>query len=91
MVYFTSDVIFHFELNQDSCTYCMNCTNNCPTCSLTFKDDEFSINQYNCLRCEICKNVCPTNSIDITFNYGGIKDVSERVNQEIFITNIGKG
>ena len=88
--YYTCDITFVFNINEDVCNHCMSCVDECSYDALHFKDNEFIIDSEKCSRCETCVGVCPAGAIDVEFRYGEMKDVGERVNQKIFITNIRK-
>lgn len=88
--YYTCDVSFIFNLNEDKCNHCMSCVKYCSYDALHFENNEFIIDANKCSRCESCVGVCPTGAIQVKFKYGEMKDVSEGADQKIFIANIRK-
>lgn len=86
--YYTCDISFIFNLNESKCTHCMSCVNECSYNALHFENNEFLIEPDKCSRCETCAAVCPTNAITIKFEMGEIKNVIEKPNQKIFVTNL---
>lgn len=50
------------SVNQEQCSRCMICINNCPTKSIVFLDKEFKF-LTSCTACMRCYNFCPTNAI----------------------------
>jgi NAD-dependent dihydropyrimidine dehydrogenase PreA subunit len=54
-------------VDNDKCTGCEECVNNCPQVVFQMTDgksDPFQASE--CVNCETCLNVCPTNAITIT-------------------------
>lgn len=89
--YYTCDITFVYNMDEDRCNHCMGCVDNCSYDALHFENDEFMIDSEKCSRCETCVGVCPAGAIDVKFIYGDVKDVGEGTNQKIFRTNIRKG
>ena len=56
--------LISFSIDENTCTGCEICKNNCPSKAITgtSKEPHF-INPNLCIRCEICFNLCPYNSI----------------------------
>lgn len=59
--------MYLIQIDNDKCTGCEECVNNCPQVCFQMKDgksDPFQSSE--CVMCETCLNVCPTNAITIT-------------------------
>jgi len=59
--------LFLVTVNNDTCTGCEECVNNCP--QMVFKMTDGKSDPYQageCVNCETCLNVCPTAAITIT-------------------------
>ena len=53
-----------FSIDENTCTGCEVCKNNCPSKAITGTSKEpHYINPNLCIRCEVCFNLCPYNSI----------------------------
>ena len=55
------------RIDNDKCTYCMECVNTCPTNALTYDDTVkcFMHNAYECSYCEVCMDVCEPEALTI--------------------------
>ena len=53
------------EWDDDKCTRCNKCVNNCPDKAMTFKDGKLKIFFHNCKYCRHCMLICPQQAIRI--------------------------
>ena len=55
------------KVDTDKCTFCMECTDICPTGALTFDGDVvvFMHNSFECSYCEACLDVCEPECLEI--------------------------
>lgn len=57
---------FRPEVDQDTCTNCLQCWFHCPDTAITVKDAEMVGFDYDyCKGCGICASVCPVNAIEM--------------------------
>lgn len=49
-------------IDDSKCTKCSLCINNCPTNSLSMKENKVVKNNNTCISCMRCANFCPSNS-----------------------------
>ncbi len=55
-----------FEWNEETCTQCKLCVDNCPTTAASFDDKgKFNIFVHNCRYCMHCVTTCPQKAITI--------------------------
>lgn len=57
-----------FNVNQETCTKCGQCSSDCPARIITMEGGYPAItqeNEANCYRCQHCLSICPTASISI--------------------------
>jgi len=50
-------------IDEESCTDCGICVEECPVGAISMKIEEAEINMAECIRCGICHDVCPQNSV----------------------------
>ncbi len=56
--------LISFSIDENNCTGCEVCKNNCPSKAITGNSKEpHFINPDLCIKCELCFNLCPYNSI----------------------------
>lgn len=61
-----------FEWNEDLCTHCYLCRDNCPAGAISFaENDRLSISLHDCRYCMHCVSACPQDTIRI--NEEGIR------------------
>ncbi len=49
--------------DEDACTLCRTCEQNCPNKAISFPNDEFTVNYHHCKLCQHCVLVCPQKAI----------------------------
>ena len=56
-----------FEINQEKCTKCSLCIDNCPTKALSKDENEYPImkNSFACMECQHCLAICPNKAVSI--------------------------
>lgn len=54
-----------FEWNEEACTHCYLCRDNCPTGAISFKDGRLEIFDHHCRYCMHCVTACPVGAITI--------------------------
>jgi uncharacterized Fe-S center protein len=56
----------HFEWNEEACTECHQCADNCPTQAIKFTEDgKFGMNEHHCRYCFHCVEACPVDALHI--------------------------
>lgn len=50
-------------IDEQSCTGCGICINECPVGAISMEIEEVEINMAECIRCGICHDVCPEDSV----------------------------
>ena len=50
-------------IDEESCTGCGICVDECPVDAISMKIKEAEINMAECIRCGICHDVCPQESV----------------------------
>jgi hypothetical protein len=61
----------HFQMaeimtwDENLCTYCAICANNCPVEAITVRKDSFEVNEEKCWRCGRCVKVCPEHALSV--------------------------
>jgi ferredoxin len=50
-------------IDQENCTGCGICVNECPVDTISMKIEKAEINMAECIRCGICHDVCPQESV----------------------------
>jgi NAD-dependent dihydropyrimidine dehydrogenase PreA subunit len=54
------------KINEDSCTGCGNCIDECPAAAISLKEDYIPfVNVNECLDCGVCEDTCPNGAIII--------------------------
>lgn len=62
-------------VNQEMCTGCGTCVEECPVGAMALTDDDVAqIDEDQCIRCGICHDVCPEEAV---------RHDSERIPQEV--------
>jgi uncharacterized Fe-S center protein len=51
--------------DENLCTYCAICANNCPVEAITVRKDFFEVNEEKCWRCGRCVKVCPEKALSV--------------------------
>jgi uncharacterized Fe-S center protein len=51
------------EWDQEKCTLCKTCQENCPNNAISFPDDRFTVMYHNCKLCQHCVLICPQKAI----------------------------
>lgn len=54
-----------FEWDEQLCTHCYLCRDNCPGNAIKFKEDKFDIFMHHCRYCMHCVTACPVGAIKI--------------------------
>ena len=52
------------QVDDKTCTYCLECTSSCPSGALTY-DKCFEHDSKLCMNCESCELTCPNEAIKI--------------------------
>lgn len=63
------------DWNDEACTRCKKCEENCPSEAISFENNEFEVNYHNCKFCQHCVLICPTKSIKM--RGGGYRDFQQ--------------
>ena len=50
-------------VNEDSCTGCEACVDECPVDAISMKNNVASINADDCTECGACIDICPAEAI----------------------------
>lgn len=50
-------------IDEESCTGCGICVDECPVDAISMKIEEAEINMAECIRCGVCHDVCPQESV----------------------------
>ena len=50
-------------VNQELCTGCKICVDECAVGAISMEDDFASINNDECIRCAVCHDVCPEDAV----------------------------
>ena len=53
-----------FEINEDKCTKCLTCQENCPTNAIDVEAKPPEIQKESCLFCGYCEKTCPEGAIE---------------------------
>ena len=61
-------------VNEDMCTGCGTCAEECPAGTMSLEDDTAVIDEAECIRCGKCHDVCPEEAV---------RHDSERIPQEV--------
>lgn len=56
------------EWDEDLCTHCKLCVNNCNHYANSFKDDKYKVNFHHCTYCQHCVKVCPVGAVTMNAN-----------------------
>jgi len=62
---FNSKVILRPSIDQESCTSCSTCVNQCPVSALTMGDRFPIVDTNRCITCFCCQEICPSKSITL--------------------------
>lgn len=57
------------EVNDNNCSDCKQCVNNCPTNAVVINNKKVGINYDECISCLMCTEVCPNNKFKATNNF----------------------
>lgn len=57
------DTEFHWD--EEACTHCYLCRDNCPAEAISFKEDKLDIFMHHCRYCMHCVTSCPVGAISI--------------------------
>jgi Fe-S-cluster-containing hydrogenase component 2 len=73
------------KVNQELCTGCRLCLNNCPTGAINFYLNKAQIDNQKCIGCENCISICPPGAIEKTIQpeIYVLKSQLENIRQEI--------
>ena len=53
------------EVNEDECTACGSCVDECPEEAITLEDDVAKIDKKKCSECGVCVEECPVDAITL--------------------------
>lgn len=51
-----------FKINKEKCIACTQCIKDCPTSTISLKQDKAEINNENCIKCGHCIAICPVDA-----------------------------
>ena len=54
------------EWDQEKCTLCRTCEENCPNRVISFPGDRFKVFYHNCKLCQHCVLICPQKAISVS-------------------------
>ena len=49
--------------DEEKCTLCKTCAENCPNGAISFKDDKFTVFYHDCTYCQHCVLICPEKAL----------------------------
>ena len=52
-------------VNEDECTGCTSCVDECPVSAITMKGDVANVNADECTDCGACVDACPVSAISM--------------------------
>lgn len=52
-----------FKINKEKCIACTQCIKDCPTSTISLKQDKAEINNENCIKCGHCIAICPVDAV----------------------------
>ncbi len=53
------------KVNNEECTGCGTCVDECPASAITLKDDKAKIDEDECTECGTCVDSCPSSAISM--------------------------
>jgi len=53
------------KIDKDACVGCGTCAEECPSGSITIKDDKAEVDESTCVDCGSCVEVCPSGAIKV--------------------------
>ncbi|MFC1901867.1 EFR1 family ferrodoxin [Chloroflexota bacterium] len=64
---------FEFKINEEKCTRCMVCVDNCPSGNIEFSESFPAFKMETCRKCWYCEQICPEGAIE--FDWGNVARV----------------
>ena len=52
------------KIDQEKCTGCGDCVEECPTEALKVEDEKCQVNDDECTDCAVCIDICPEGAIE---------------------------
>jgi len=83
-IQFTETTNFVARVDEETCTGCGDCVDQCQLEALELSDDTVSVNEEYCLGCGACVSKCPTESLSLV-------RVSNKKPPELAIEIVGSG
>ena len=68
-------------VDQNMCTGCAICIDNCPVGAISMEDERAEINMDECIRCGVCHDICPQKAVR-----HDSEKIPERININIEMT-----
>jgi flavodoxin/ferredoxin len=58
-----------FKINEDNCTQCLTCQENCPVNAINIETNPPEIQKESCIFCWYCEKACPQRAIEADWNF----------------------
>ena len=58
-----------FKINEDNCTQCLTCQENCPVNAINIETNPPEIQKEGCIFCWYCEKACPQRAIEADWNF----------------------
>ena len=52
-----------FKVDKEKCIACKQCIKDCPTSTISLKENKAEINNDNCIKCGHCIAICPVEAV----------------------------
>ncbi|MFX0030446.1 MAG: EFR1 family ferrodoxin [Candidatus Hermodarchaeota archaeon] len=76
-----------FEINEDKCTKCMTCQENCPTDAIDIEAEPPEIQKESCIFCGYCEKACPEGAIETDWKF---MRVGSKSNLTLYVQELKK-
>ncbi|MFX0080624.1 MAG: EFR1 family ferrodoxin [Candidatus Hodarchaeota archaeon] len=76
-----------FEINEDICTKCLTCQENCPTNAIDVEANPPEIQKETCIFCGYCQKACPEEAIETDWK---LMRVGSKGNLKLYVQELKK-